>query len=138
MQQGFLKFAAIVLGTGLVVVPFLGIDSLPRDLRRQIDAERTAFTQAQREVRAAQEDVTKDLQAEPELFRGIPASQHWQQDIAVAAARLSAGDSRYQELTVLAKQNRRQDRDRAVALLSEVRNARTGVIDPVLDIRKEA
>ena len=49
MQRPFLKFAAAILGTGLVVVPFLGLDGLPRDLRRQIAAERS---RARRDTRA--------------------------------------------------------------------------------------
>ena len=51
MERGFLKFAAALIGTGLVVVPFMGLDSLPHDVRKQIQSERTAMTQAQREVR---------------------------------------------------------------------------------------
>ena len=74
MQQPFLKFAAAILGTGLIVVPFLGFDSLPRDLRRQIDSERSALTETRREISKAQDEVTHDLQAEPDLFRSIPAS----------------------------------------------------------------
>ena len=53
MQQPFLKFAAAILGTGLIVVPFLGLDSLPRDLRRQIDSERSALTDTRREISKA-------------------------------------------------------------------------------------
>src|SRR5947199_187690 len=62
MQQPFLKFAAAILGTGLIVVPFLGLDSLPRDLRRQIDSERSALTETRREISKAQDEVTHDLQ----------------------------------------------------------------------------
>ena len=33
MNKGGLKFLAAILGTFLVIVPFMGLDGLPRDLR---------------------------------------------------------------------------------------------------------
>src|SRR5262249_26789725 len=105
MQRGFLKFAAAVLGTGLVVVPFLGLDGLPRDLRRQIKDERTAYTQAERRIRNAQDEVTHDLAAEPDLFRSIPASQSWPADLTNAATDLQSASRDMQALAELEKQN---------------------------------
>jgi hypothetical protein len=136
MNRGFLKFAAVVLGTGLVVVPFLGLDGLPRDLRKQIAAERTAFPQTERQIKDAQNAVAHDLSAEPELFRGIPASQRWQNDLSTAASALQA--SGMDELTALDKQNHRKDRDRAATLLARERSIRTLASGQVAKIQKEA
>jgi hypothetical protein len=136
MNRGFLKFAAVVLGTGLVVVPFIGLDGLPRDLRRQISTESKAFTQTERRIKDAQDAVAHDLSAEPELFRGIPASQRWQNDLATAAGALKAGGM--DELATLEKQNRRQDRDRAAALLARERSIRTLALDKADAIQKDA
>src|SRR5689334_22188112 len=118
MQQPFLKFAAAILGTGLVVVPFLGLDSLPRDLRRQIDAERTALADTRREISKAQDEVARDLQSEPDLFRSIPASQQWPGALSGAAAGLQAATTDMEQISALEKRNRREDRDRAAALLA--------------------
>jgi hypothetical protein len=89
-------------------------------------------------MRAAQQGVADDLKAEPELFRGIPASQRWQQDVAVAAASFAVGDGQYRELMALEKRNKRQDRDRAAALLAQVRLVRTTTVDKAVAVQKEA
>jgi hypothetical protein len=136
MNRGFLKFAAVVLGTGLVVVPFLGLDGLGRDLRRQISSESTAFTQTERRIKDAQDAVARDLSSEPDLFKGIPASQRWQGDLSTAANALKA--SGMDELATLEKQNRRQDRDRAAALLSRERSVRKLALDKAVATQKDA
>src|SRR6516164_5891750 len=100
MNRGFLKFAAAVLGTGLVVVPFLGLDGLPRDLRRQIKDERAAYTQAEQRI-----EVAKDLQSEADLFRSIPASQTWPSDLTNAATDLQSASKDVQALADLEKKN---------------------------------
>jgi len=138
MNRGFLKFAVVVLGTGLIVVPFLGLDGLPRDLRRQISSERAALAQTERQIRNAQESVTSDLQAEPDLFRGIPPSQHWQGDLTAAGADLAAAQREMQQLAALEKANRRQDRERAAALVAEERTTRTAALNHATEIQKEA
>src|SRR3954453_5008552 len=98
MERPFLKFAAAILGTGLVVVPFLGLDSLPRDLRQQISAERTALNDSRRQISKAQDEVTHDLQAEPDLFRSIPASKQWPVALGNAAADLQAASRDVEEI----------------------------------------
>ena len=128
MAQGGIKFAAALLGTGLVVVPFMGLDSLPRDVRKQIQTERSALVQAQRDIREAQAAVNQDLQAEADLFRSIPASGQWPTQLTMAAAGLTTAQSAMQQLEALDKQNRRQDRDRAVALLSQEQKARSAAV----------
>jgi hypothetical protein len=138
MQRGFLKFAAAVLGTGLLVVPFLGLDGLPRDVRRQIKDERTAFTQAERQIKNAQDEVAHDLASEPDLFRSIPASQSWPVDLTNAATDLQSASRDMQQLAELEKRNRREDRDRATALLARARATRTAALNHATGVEKEA
>jgi hypothetical protein len=138
MQPGFLKFAAALLVTGMAVVPFAQLDGLPRDLRRQIAAERTAFTQAQNDFRAAKEQVAKDLQSEPDLFRSIAASQQWPAQLTAAEAALAAASRDLEQLSALEKENRRQDRDRAAQLLAQEQRVRNTVLTQATAIRKDA
>ncbi len=138
MSREGLKVAAAILGTALVVVPFLGLDALPRDLRHQIDSERTALTDSERQAKAAQQDVSRDLASEAELFQGIPASQKWPVELNAAASSLQTAERDMQQLETLRKQNRRQDRDRAAALLREERTARMAGLDQALAIQKDA
>src|SRR4051812_18631876 len=104
MKRTLLLFSAAILGTGLVVVPFLGLDSLPRDLRRQIAAERDALTKSQRQLRDARDEVAHDLQAEPDLFRSIPASKSWTAEFDNASADLQSASRDMEQLTALDKQ----------------------------------
>jgi len=138
MQNPFLKFAAVILGTGLIVVPFLGLDGLPRDVRRQISTEREALTQAQRQIRNAQDEVTHDLNAEPDLFRSIPASKQWPSDFTAASADLQAASRDVEQLTALEKANRREDRDRVLTLLSHEKKARAAAVTHAAEIQKDA
>jgi hypothetical protein len=138
MERPFLKFAAAILGTGLVVVPFLGLDGLPRDLRRQIEAERSALTDTRGQIAKAQAQVTRDLSAEADLFRSIPASDQWPSAMASAAAELQAASRDMEQISALEKQNRRQDRDRAVALLAHERSTRNSALTRATTIQKDA
>jgi hypothetical protein len=138
MNSGFLKFAAVVLGTALVVVPFLGLDGLTRDERHQIAAERAALTQTDRRIQDARQAVSHDLAAEPDLFRGIPASQSWSGDLASASADLATAQSEMQQLAALDKANRRADRARAAALIAQERTARTAAESRAVAIQQQA
>jgi hypothetical protein len=138
MNRGFLKFAAALIGTVMVVVPFAGLDSLPRDLRRQIDSERAAITAAQRQVRNAQDDVAHDLQSEPDLFRSLPAAQQWASQLTSASADLQTAARDVEQLNALQRQNRRQDRDRVQSLLGHERSVRSMAVARAADIQKEA
>jgi hypothetical protein len=138
MQRGFLMFAAAVLGTGMAVTPFLGLDGLPRDVRRQIAAERTALAQAQRDLRKAQDEVQRDLQAEPELFKSIPASKEWAGQFNNAVTDLQSASRDMEQLTTLERQNRREDLARATALLSHERTTRTAAAGHAAAIEKDA
>ena len=138
MNRGFLKFAAALLGTLMVVLPFTGLDGLPRDIRAQIRSERTALETAQSDLRTAKDDVSRQLESERDLFRGIPASQQWQGQLNDAARNLDSAASDMSQLTALEKQNHRKDRQRVEDLLSHERNLRSVASTRAAAIRKDA
>src|SRR5262249_12346853 len=121
MKEGGLKFLAALIIVLMVAIPFAGLDSLPRDLRKQIAAERTALAEAQNKIKGAQAEVSREIQQEPELFRGIPASQRWPNQLNDAATNLETASSEMGQLTALEKANRRGDRDRVQSLLLQER-----------------
>src|SRR5262245_43408542 len=138
MKQGGLKFIAALIATMMVVIPFAGLDSLPRDLRKQIAVERTALSDTQNKVKGAQAEVTREIQEEPELFRGIPASQRWPNQLSDVGTNLETASSEMDQLTALEKANRRQDRERVQSLLVQERQRRTAALNRAEEIRKEA
>lgn len=138
MKQGGLKFAAALIATLMVVIPFAGLDSLPRDLRKQIAAERTALSESLGKVRGATAEVGRELSAEPDLFRGVPASRRWPNQLNDATTNLQTATSEMEQLTALEKANRRQDRDRAQALLAQEKQRRLAAENRATEIRKEA
>lgn len=138
MNRGFLKFSIALLATLMAVVPFAGLDNLPRSLRTQIDSERAALNSAQQQVRASADDVSRDLTSEPALFRGVPASAQWTGQIAAASTDLQTASRDMAQLTALQRQNRRQDRDRVQQLLSQTSRLRSSAAARVQGIQKEA
>ena len=64
MSKAGLKFLAAVLTTGIVVVPFLGLDDLPRGLQQQIDAERRTYAAARGEIQRARAEVESGIRAD--------------------------------------------------------------------------
>jgi hypothetical protein len=138
MNRGFLKFCVALLATLMVVVPFVGFDSLPRSLRARIDSERSSLAASQNQVRSSADAVNRDLAAEPELFRGVAAATAWPAQLSAASDNLQIASRDMQQLTTLERQNRRQDRERAEQLLSQtdaVRNSSTAL---AVGIQKEA
>lgn len=138
MSKGALKFLAAVLTTGIAVVPFMGLDDLPRGLRAGIDSERAAFAATGRQFDAQRREVTGDLAAEPELFRIRNMN-------AAFPARLSQAESALQKAAVdmaalerLRKANRRQDREEAERLLAEERKLRLAAAGEAAAVEKEA
>src|SRR6185503_18929707 len=99
MKEGGLKFIAALLLTVMVAVPFAGIDNLPREVRAQIAAERTALADSQSKVRAAQQEVASQAQSEPELFAAIPASAQWPAALSSAASDMQSAAGDMQQLT---------------------------------------
>jgi hypothetical protein len=138
MNRGFLKFAAALIGTLMIVVPFAGLDGLPRELRSQVKAEKSALDTAQSNLRAAKADVSSQLENEHDLFRGIPASAQWPGQLNDASRDLDTAAVDMSQLTALEKQNRRGDRQRVEDLLSHERGLRSVAATRAESIRKDA
>jgi len=138
MSKGSLKFLAALLGTIMVVVPFMNLDGLPRDLRNQIAAERSAYSEAQGKFRAAQNDVLGELQSEKELFDRVPQSAQWPQQLTTAESSLQSAGRNIDQLAQLEKSNRRKDSDRVRTLLTEERALRTSATAQVDQIHQTA
>jgi hypothetical protein len=138
MNRGFLKFAVALIGTIMIVVPFAGLDGLPRDLRSQVKAERAKLEAAQSDLRTAKDSVSRELEAERDLFHGIPASQQWPGQLNAASRDLDSAAADMSQLTALEKENRRADRQRVEDLLSHERGLRSVASTRAESIRKEA
>ena len=138
MSRSSLKFLAAFLGVLIVVVWFAGLDNLPRGLRSQIDSERTALAAAQNDLRGAQDEVLRNLQTEADLFRAIPASEQWPEQLSKNLGDLQLAAHDMEQLTTLQKQNRRQDREQVESLLTQERTLRTAATGQAAAIRKEA
>jgi hypothetical protein len=138
MTRSGLKFAAALLTTGLIVVPFMGLDGLPRDLRKQIAPERAAVTSAQKQVGQAQDQVLAELRSDPELFRSVTASAQWPEQLSKALGDMQNASRDMERLDALAKQNRRQDRAAAASLLAQERALRSSALAQATAIQKDA
>ncbi len=132
------KFLAALLGTFIVIVPFLGLDNLPRDLRKQIDAERTELVASQKQLQSAQDEVLGDLRNDPGLFSGIEASKQWPDQLSKALGDMQYAARDMEQLTALEKQNRRRDHEQAEKLLAQERTLRSGAMNQAAGIQKEA
>jgi hypothetical protein len=138
MNRAFLKFGAALVATVMAVLPFAGLDNLPRSVLAQIDGERRSLAEAQRQVRASADAVARDLAAEPEFFRGIPASARWPAELSGAASALEAAWRSMEMLTTLEHKNRRQDRRQVEDLLAKVRAERKTAVSQAVQTQKEA
>lgn len=106
MNQRGLKFLAALLTTGIIVVPFMGLDNLPGGVRHQIESERQALTAARQRFERARRDGGAALP--PDLVRTTDGG------LRAAAADMAA-------LAPLYEANRRRDRDRVEQLLGHER-----------------
>jgi hypothetical protein len=138
MSRSTLRFLAVVLTVLIVVVLFAGLDALPRGVRAQIDGDRAALASAETELRSAQDEVARESQAEPDLFRAVSTSGHWTEHFGEAAGWLHDADRDMDELGRIEKQNRRQDRQQAERLLSHERGLRAKAAAEASGVRKEA
>jgi len=138
MSRSSLKFLAVVLSVLIVVVVLAGFDNLPRDLHKQIGAEHAQLASAQTDVRAAQDAVGRELQSESALFSGIPSSRQYPQRFDQATTLLASAGRDMDQLSLLEKQNRRQDRQRVEALLAQERAERANAAAQASGVRREA
>ena len=138
MNRSGLKFLAVMLTVSLGVVLTAGLDNLPRNLRAQIDAERSALAATQQQVAQAKAGVAGELAAESELFHSIPAAAQWPAGLAQSDLQVAQARREMDELTRLERQNRRQDRASVEALLAEERSDRASAVSSSSAIAKDA
>jgi len=138
MSRSNLKFLALVLSILIVVVIAAGFDNLPRDLHKQIDAERGQLASAQTAVRADRDEVGREVQSESALFSGIPSSREYPDRFEKANTLLASAGRDMDELSRLEKQNRRQDRQQVETLLAQERTERANAAAEASGVREDA
>src|SRR6185369_9556866 len=138
MSKSSLRFLAVLLTVGIIVVLFAGLDGLPRDVKAQIAAERKSFAAAQSQVQSAQADVSRNLSSESDLFRALPSAREYPDRLGRAAGSLAAAGQSLAELEKLEKQNRRSDKARAEALLAREKQVRAAAVADAESVRKDA
>lgn len=138
MNRSGLKFIAVLLTVSLGVVLTAGLDNLPRNLRQQIDGERAALASAQQQVAQAKTEVAGEVASESALFHAIPAAAQWPSGFAQSESQLAAARREMDELSLLEKQNRRQDRQKVESLLAEERGVRATAVSSARTIEKDA
>src|ERR1700757_5169785 len=82
MSKSTLRILAALLSAAIVAVLFAGLDSLPRDLRNQIAAERTAFAAAQKQLDSAKVELDRDRSQEAALFAALPSARGYSDRIS--------------------------------------------------------
>jgi len=138
MTKPQLRVLAIVLSALIVIVLFAGLDDLPRALRNDIKAEQQSLASAMNQVAAARNEVSRDLSAEPALFRVRSMNTELPARLARAEGNLQTASRDVQTLAGFAKENRRTDRDKVARLLREEKKLRTGAVDQVSSVQSEA
>ncbi len=138
MKHSGLRLLTVLVVAVMAVVPFLGLDDLPRSTRSAIDAERSALASATTQIQRAKDQVGGELQSDADIFRTVPASQQWPVALAGAQTVLQAADRDTQQLAALEKQNRRGDRQEAERLLADERQLRTSALRQANGVQNEA
>lgn len=122
MSKRALKSLAAALTAGIAVVPFLGLDNLPRGLRARLDREHDEFVSAQQRFISARREVLEHLRAEPGLFRLRGKAGAFRERLRQAEGTLGAAAAGMAQLDRLRKANRRQDRAEAERVLAGERH----------------
>ena len=138
MSRRGLEVLAVILAFLIVVVLFAGLDNLPRTVRADITSETQQLAQTQRQVAAAQSEVSSDLTADPSLFRARDMNTVFPSRLSIAAKELDGAERDRAALDTLLKANRRQDTDQARRLLSEERSLRSAALNESTAVLTEA
>jgi len=138
MNRSGLKFLAVLLTVSIGVVLTAGLDNLPRNLRQQVDSERAALSGARQQIAQATSEVTGEMASESALFHAIPAAARWPAGLAESESQIRAAQREMDELSLLEKHNRRQDRQKVESLLAEERGVRATSVSAAADIEKDA
>ena len=138
MNRSGLKFLASLLVTAMAVLPFAGLDNLPRDLRSRIDAERTALASSLRQEQSAKSEVNADVAADPALFKTVASAGNWPGQFTDSESKIAAAQRKMDELGRLEKANRRQDTASTQSLLLEEQGLRSAADSEAETSRKDA
>jgi hypothetical protein len=138
MSRRGLEVLAVILSFLIVIVLFAGFDNLPRTVRADISTEAHQLPQAQEQFQNAQDQVTHDLAADPDLFRAHDMVTVFPGRFRIAAGELEGAQRDEAALDKLLKANRRQDREQAERLLKEERALRAAAVNEATAIQTEA
>ncbi len=138
MSRRGLEVLAVILSFLIVVVLFAGLDNLPRKLRADIASEEQQLPQTQKQFQSAQDEVSRDIAADPDLFRAHDMNTAFPVRFRTASAELDGAQRDAAALDKLLKANRRQDEAQAQKLLREESALRAGALNEALAVRTEA
>jgi len=138
MSRTQLRISAVVLAVAIVVVAANALDHLPSGLRTQIDAERTALSQTQSQFGAIRSQVADQVQSAADLFNALPFGRDWPDHFGQASSELRSAANDVDQLTALAKHNRRSDREQVETLLAQEKQFRAKALTDAAGVQKEA
>src|SRR6202050_484771 len=104
MKHSGLRLLTVAVLAVMAVVPFLGLDDLPRSTRSAVDPALSALAPAAAQIRRAKDEVGSELQPDADIFRSVPASQQWPTTLAGSQTVLQAANRDAQQLDALEKQ----------------------------------
>jgi hypothetical protein len=138
MSRRSLEFLAVILIFLIAVVLLSGFDNLPRKLRADITTEEKTLPQSASQFANARDEVTHDLQSDPDLFRAHSMNIAFPERLRIAEGELQGAQRDGATLDRLLKANRRQDRDQAERLLKEERALRAAALNESSAMEHEA
>jgi hypothetical protein len=138
MSRRGLEVLAVILTFLIVIVLFAGFDNLPRRLRAGIAAEAQQLPQTQKQFQSAQDEVSRDLTSDPDLFRAHDMNTAFPERFRTAAGELQGAQRDEAALDKLLKANRRQDAPQAENLLKEERALRAAALNEATSVETEA
>ena len=138
MEKAGLKVTAAVVAGLMGLVWVAGFDDLPRDVRAQIAAERSALVSSQKQVASAKQEVARDVSGEHELFSALPSAALYNDRLARSENVLSSASRDLEQLARLEKANRRSDAEQAKQILAHEQQTRTAALADAEAVRKDA
>jgi len=138
MSRRGLEVLAVILTFLIVIVLFAGFDNLPRKLRADIAAEAQQLPQTAKQFQGTEDEVTRDLASDPDLFRAHDMSTAFPERFRIAAGELQGAQRDAAALDKLLKANRRQDQPQAEQLLKEERALRAAALNEATAVQTEA
>ena len=138
MSKSTLRILAAVLAAAIVAVLFAGFDSLPRELKTQIAAERTAYTAAQKQLDASKSEIERERSENAALFAAIPSARAYSDRLSRGQSMLAAAGRDLDDLARLEKRNRRTDKNQAANLLNHEKQVRENATTEIEAVRKDA